>query len=341
MKDYKLYTLTRDGSVLSCENNPENGKSCVLGCFDGVHRGHRILVEIAKTNFFGYTPAVWTFTKPLCTPFIETVTDRLSVCGQLGVELAFCEDFDLVKEMTPEQFVAHLHNDLGVRHFICGRDFKFGIDRMGDSEALKRIAFGYGDCVTVAPPLTVEALARQEAEAEFKREFDKPFEIDPQAEYYAQFGEKVSSTMIREKIAEGDVEAAARFLGRRFGLTAEVCDGKQLGRQMGMPTINQRFAPGRVVPKFGVYYSYAVFDGKEHPAVTNIGCRPTVNSDNGDVTCETHILDCSENLYGNTVRVELCKFAREEQKFDGIDALKSAIAGNISDAKAFFGLVQD
>ncbi len=293
-----------------------------------------MLMEIACSNFFGYTPAVWTFSAPLAKPYIEDVPHRLSLCGSCGIETAFCEDFDAVWKMTPEQFVSHLHNDLGVRHFVCGSDFRFGIERTGDAEMLKRIAFNYGDCVTVAPPLTVEMLDV----AEKKRELDRPFEYQPQAEFFANMGEKISSSLIRQKISEGDVEEAERMLGRRFGITAVVCDGKHIGRQMGLPTINQRLDPERVCPRLGVYYSYAVFDGKAHSAVTNIGVRPTVNFDEGDLTCETHILDCSADLYGKTVCVELCKYAREERRFSDIEQLKTAIAGNISDAKAFFGL---
>ncbi len=336
---YEIYVLSETGELKKAESLPENGISCVLGCFDGVHRGHLMLTETARMNFFGYTPAVWTFSHPLCKECIESVPDRLAHCGEAGIKLAFCEKFDAVKQMTPEQFVKHLHYDFGVRHFICGRDFRFGADRAGDPDVLKRIAFGLGDCVTVVPHLTVEMLERRDEESAERRETDRPFEIDTSLEMYA-FGEKVSSTLIRQKIAEGDVSGAAKLLGRRFGITARVCGGKQLGRKMGMPTINQRLDPKIVTPKFGVYYSYAVIDGVEYPAVTNIGVRPTVNSDADDVTCETHILGCNDELYGRTVRVELCEFAREERKYAGIDDLKSAIAGNIADAKAFFGLGQ-
>ncbi len=311
---YSIYRLSRNGSVIKTKALDEK-LSCALGCFDGVHMGHRILIETAKINFLGYTPAIWTFSEPLCKPFVENIPERLSLCGRLGVETAICEDFESVRDMTPRQFVLHLHEHFGVRHFICGKDFRFGKDREGDAQLLQKLALELGDVVTVTPTVMLNALLGEAAESD----------------------EKVSSSALRKMISEGELEKASAVLGRRFGVTASVCEGKQIGRAMGMPTINQQIEDGRVIPAFGVYYSVAIYDGEEHFAVTNIGVRPTVNN-GSDVTCETHILDVNADLYGKTVRVELCKYARGEKKFANIDELKNAIAGDICGAKAYFGI---
>ncbi len=303
---------------------PDGGLACALGCFDGVHAGHRLLLDAAKNDFLGNASAVWTFSEPLSRPFIENIDDRLRLIGEMGIAVAICEDFEEVKNMSPRSFVLHLHNDFGVRHFICGEDFRFGHDREGDAELLRKYAFELGDSITVVPPLT-----------EYKLECAKEH-IRPE-EQGEDFSEKISSSLIRRLISEGEMELAEKYLSRRFGLTGEVAHGHRIGSEMGMPTINQRFEQGRVIPAFGVYYSLAVIDGVSYPSVTNIGIRPTVNSDENDVNCETHILDCDSDLYGKTVRVELCKRARPETKFDNLDDLKNAIAADIENARAYFG----
>ncbi len=312
-KKCSIYKLSPNGGIVEASLEGER-LSCALGCFDGIHIGHKKLLNIAVNNPFGYTPAVWTFSKPICTPFIENIPERLSICGKIGIDRAVCEEFENVKKMTPKQFVTHLHDDFGVRHFVCGEDFRFGADRAGDAKELGLLAKALGDETTVVPVV----------------------KLTPVEDKFS--GEKVSSSVLRKMIAAGDVENASKILGRRFGLTASVCDGKHIGRIMGMPTINQRFEAGRVVPAHGVYYSVAVYDGMEHFAVTNIGVRPTVNSDVKDLTCETHILDVNADLYGKTVRVELCRYARAEQKFNGLEELKTAIVGDICGAKVYFGI---
>ncbi len=314
-----VYKLSENGEI---DKTSLNGEvlSCVLGRLDGVHIGHQRLISCAVNNQFGYTPAVWTFSKPLSEQFIENVPERLSLCGRYGIDIAVCEDFGSVKDMSPEQFVLHLYEHFGVRHFICGYDFRFGLNRAGDTDMLKVLASKLGAAVTVVPTVTIDELFE-----------GKEFECEG-------CSEKVSSTVLRRVISEGKVERAEVMLGRRFGVTANVCDGKQIGRTMGLPTINQKIELGRVIPAFGVYYSVAIYDGEEHFAVTNVGVRPTVNKVDDGVTCETHILDVNADLYGKIVRVELCRYVRAEKRFSGIEQLKNAIVGDICGAKMFFGI---
>ncbi len=316
-KNYSVYKLSPNGDITSAELDGK-ALSCVLGRFDGVHIGHQRLISYSVKNPFGYIPAVWTFSEPIGEDFIENVSERLSLCGRLGVSAAVCEEFENVKTMTPEQFVLHMHEHFAVRHFICGEDFRFGLNRMGDAGMLEKLASELGDTVTIVTTVT----------------FGELFKLSDCKES----SKKISSTVLRQMIAKGDVEKAAALLGRRFGVTANVCDGNRIGRTMGLPTINQRLEAGRIIPAFGVYYSVAIYDGQEHFAVTNIGVRPTVNNYGDEFTCETHILDTSADLYGKIVRVELCRYARSEQKFSGMTELKNAIAGDIRGAKAFFGI---
>jgi riboflavin kinase/FMN adenylyltransferase len=277
--------------------------SCALGCFDGVHEGHKALLAkaVSKTEL---CPAVWTFSKPLSYPYIDSIPERLSACGGHGIRLARCEDFNSVKELTPKAFVSRLVNDFNVRHFVCGSDFRFGINRSGDASVLKREAELLGASVDIIPPVLHE-------------------------------NEKISSTLIRSLISDGEICKANQLLGRPFSITGAVVSGNHIGTKLGFPTVNQSIGEGRLVPeKLGVYNTATLIDGVRYPSVTNVGKRPTVNGDG--VTVETHIIDESFELYGKEVTVEFYGFSRGEVKFDSLWELKRAIESDIKTAKESF-----
>ena len=150
-------------------------------------------------------------------------------------------------------------------------------------------------------------------------------------------GELVNSTFIRKLICAGDVEKAAICLGRRFSVTAQVVHGKQLGRLLDAPTINQLFPEKKITPKNGVYICTCHVDGKEYPGVANIGTAPTVTEEtNAKTVCETHIIGYSGDLYGKNIKLEFCRRLRDEKKFSSINELKKEIAHNIAQAKEYF-----
>lgn len=302
-----VFLLSNDGkaeAVDGFEFNKTPGLSVALGCFDGVHRGHRRLLEraVAEKELL---PAVWTFSEPVTLPFIDSVPDRLSLFGKNGIRLAVCEDFKAVRSLSPEDFVRRLTEELKVKLFVSGEDFRFGIDRTGDAEALKRYAEKYGARAEIIPPIMAGS-------------------------------EKISSSLIRRLLALGDVRKASELLGRPFSVTGRVLHGKGLGRTVKLPTVNQGLQPGRVELKHGVYDSVTVINGKRLPSVTNIGVRPTVNSNEGDVTCETHIIGESLDAYGENITVELYRFAREEKRFKSLEDLRTAVEADIQRAKAEF-----
>lgn len=304
-----VYDLNIDGKTtlgtLTAENAPV---SCALGCFDGVHLGHRALInETLSDKKSGYVSAVWTFSEPLARPYIENVSSRLAICGRLGVQKAICEDFGEVRELMPREFVTRLFNELGVRKFVCGCDFRFGHNRLGDAQALKDIARELGAECTVIPSVMLD-----------------------------NGNEKVSSSHIRSLIASGDIEKANGLLDRPFSVTGKIGEGKHIGRTMDFPTVNQRMENDRVVPLFGVYCSACVVDGVRCPSVTNVGIRPTVNNDVSDVTCETHLIGKQLDLYGKNVTVELYRFLRPERRFGSLSELRTAIALDCRAASDYF-----
>ena len=136
-------------------------------------------------------------------------------------------------------------------------------------------------------------------------------------------GEPISSTRIRKSITLGEIEKANAMLGRDFCYDFTVVHGDKRGRTMGSPTINQFFDDGFTVPAYGVYASFCEVNGKVYPAVTNIGIRPTWRVD--DTLCETHIFDFNGDLYGETIRIELIKYLREEKEFSSLDELKKQL----------------
>lgn len=294
------------------ELNKYTGLSVALGCFDGVHRGHQTLLARAADKE-GLMPAVWTFSEPLTFPFIDNVQDRVSAFGRYGMELAICESFLSVKTLTPENFVKRLVEEFNVKHFVCGEDFRFGINRTGGADTLCAYAEKLGATAEILPPLMSEIASPDTGEKG-----------------------KISSTLIRKLLAIGNVELAQELLGRPFAVRGRVVQGKHIGRTMKLPTVNQTVESGRVVLKYGVYDSVTVIDGARFPSVTNFGTRPTVNDDKDDITCETHIIGENIDLYGKNITVLLCRYAREERKYDSLDSLKAAVNEDITRARIYF-----
>ena len=302
-----IFELNKDGqfSLMSkVDFHKTAGLSVALGCFDGVHRGHCALINHATAQK-NLLPAVWTFSSPLVLPFIYTVEERLSIFGKHGAKFAICEDFELIRSFTPEQFLKHMTESYNVKHMVCGEDFRFGINRIGDAQMLKTCAIKYGASTEIVTPVMNE-------------------------------GEKISSTLIRGLLRSGNIEKVNELLGRPFSVTGKVLHGKQIGRTMNIPTVNQKTESGRVELKHGVYYTVTVTGGKIYPSVTNVGMRPTVNEDTGDITYETHIIGEDINLYKKEITVEFYRYAREEVKFSTLSELKETIDTDIKRAADYF-----
>ncbi len=300
-----LHNMQREESVSS-------PLSVALGNFDGVHAGHTELIlkaaEIAKEK--GIASAVWTFAdgkavlpnKP-GTLAITTLAERLSLIASLGVDYAILESFEDVRAYTPERFVNELLKErCKAAWAVCGFNFRFGVGGVGDSEKLCELMAPEG--CTVVPPVYVK-------------------------------GEQVSSTLIRKYIEAGDMKMAAELLGRQFFIDTAVTHGKALGRTIGIPTINQSFPQGHIVPKKGIYACTVHADGEKYMGVANVGIRPTVDSDGG-INCETHIIGYSGELYGKQVRVEFFLRIRDEKKFGSVTELKEQIERDIICTKEYF-----
>ncbi len=305
--------------IINCGDIKTKLPPCALalGTFDGVHVGHaKVIGEAARAASEGGLAARALTFPDLPGDFIKTraraprimsnaLRERaIYACG--ADEICY---FDLKNggfEYTAERFVDEvIVGVLNAKKVFCGFNFRFGRGGAAGPEKLGELLRAKGAELTVIPPV----------------------ELD---------GELVSSSRIRRLITDGDVASAARALGRPFSTDFPVEHGRQIGRSIGFPTINNRFPQGRLIPAFGVYATRAVVDGVRHGAVTNVGTRPTVGGQ--EVTEETHIFGVDEDLYGRIVEVEYVARIRGEIYFECLEDLRLQI---IRDTEAAERILRD
>lgn len=299
MKIYRLPSLAEVTAL-------PDGACAALGNFDGVHLGHKALLrEAAKKS----PCAVWTFSVPekaeFTVPLLTEPTVRLRMFYSCGIEYAVTEDFDAVRNLSCEEFVRDvLHEKLHIGSVVCGYNHRFGKGGTGTAQDMQALCRRYGMECTVVPPVTCDGVA-------------------------------VSSSIIREKLAAGDVRAVARLLGRPFSLSSPVVHGKSLGSAYQIPTVNQKIPKRAQTPLFGVYATAVTVDGEVYAGATNVGVRPTLN-DGNEVNCETNIIGFSGDLYGREIRVDFLEFVRNERKFEDKDELFSQIRKDIEACRKIF-----
>ena len=293
----------KSGREIAATNSP---LACAIGNFDGVHIGHRKLIEAAVDycrTHSGTKCAVFTFESNTSgAPFIVSHEEKLKIFAECGAETAVTVPFDEVRDMSCEVFVSQvLVGTLNVACAFCGFNFRFGKMGAGNGETLAALMKSHGRSTAIMPPVNLG-------------------------------GEPVSSTRIRAALAEGDMALANSLLGRNFGFVSEVLHGKALGATLGFPTANQRIEHGAAMPRRGVYASLCIINGKKYPAVSNIGVRPSTDS-HGEVNCETNIIGFSGNLYGGEIAVYPRAFRRPERRFSDTAELTAEVMGNRTQAE--------
>lgn len=283
-----------------------------IGVFDGVHLGHQEIIRslTAGAHANGVPAVVLTFSphpalvlggvqiKCLTTP-----EERADLLTSLGVDVVITHPFDKdVAHLSPEEFMGQIKKQLGLQKLLVGYDFALGRNRAGDVNRLTEIGktLGY-DVLPVAP--------------------------------IQHKGRILSSTAIRQQIADGNVSEAAADLGRNYSVSGPIIRGDGRGRTIGIPTANVDVPFEKAVPANGVYACWVTARGEKHKAVTNIGVRPTFTTGEVVPRVEAHILDYDADLYDQTITVEFVERLRGEQKFAGIDALLAQIKLDIARAK--------
>ena len=294
-------------------------RGCVatIGSFDGVHRGHRAIIDqlLAQAQALGLPSVVMVF-EPQPYEFFSgekaparlmRLRDKVRVLSACGVDRVFCLQFNQrLRQLSADDFIKQvLVQGLGIKSLVVGDDFRFGCDRAGDFQLLQRAGLEYG--FSVFDTCTVQ-----------------------------DGGERISSTRIRHALEAEQFEEAERLLGHPYTIRGRVVYGQQLGRTIGVPTANGRLRRYRS-PLNGVFAVRLQLVGEEHwlPGVANVGVRPTVGGETRPIL-EVHLLDFHGHLYGREVEVRFDKKLRDEQKFPSLDALKIQIYNDIEQAKSFF-----
>ncbi|XEC97154.1 bifunctional riboflavin kinase/FAD synthetase [Paenibacillus tarimensis] len=291
-------------------------QTLAIGHFDGVHKGHQKVisqaVEAAKRG--GTRASVMTFhPHPKIVlgqggkyyACLTPIEDKMDKFAELGVDTAYVFRFDAeFASVTPGQFVEQVLRPLHVKKAVIGFDFRFGHRGQGTPEMLRTLGASFME-VDIADP----------------------FHLDE---------EKVSSTLVRARLASGNVAEAARLLGRPYRISGIVVHGDGRGRTIGFPTANISLSGSYVIPLFGVYAVVMHVDGIARPGVMNIGIKPTFQPENEQPTPEVHLFDYTGDLYGRHVQIDFCGFIRAEQKFASVQQLIDQIENDALLARRMF-----
>lgn len=292
---------------------------CVLalGFFDGVHLGHGGLLKQARkvADELQVEAAVLTFDRHPASAIsgkpvklINTVAERKKLMQCIyKMDAVHVLTFDVALQQMPWQKFAQsiLIEKYHAVHIVCGHDYRFGAGGEGNVQKLREFCQTNGigfDCI----------------------------------DEICMDGQKISSTLIRGLLADGEVEKAARCLGHQHILSGTVVDGRKIGRTLGIPTANLETSALIQLPKNGVYAAKAYFDGKSYAAVVNIGLRPTFSGQN--VTVEPWLLDFEGDLYGKELCLEFYVYLRSEQKFASADELKQEIHRNAEQTRKILNM---
>jgi riboflavin kinase / FMN adenylyltransferase len=293
--------------------DPDARTVATLGNFDGVHRGHQaILKRLVENSLNLDLPSVVMTFDPVpkkilspetAPPLIQTLEQRIESFESLGIDSTIVVVFDMeFAHKSPEQFVTeYLVGLLHVHTFVVGGNFSFGHRKQGNITLLKQMGTELGFNVEC-----VDAI------------------LDG--------GSRISSTLIRREIQEGQIEQARIHLGHPFALVGTVVKGEQLGGKLGIPTANLQVR-NELLPGRGVYACRAIFEKQVFPAAVNVGFRPTVGGKT--LTVEAHLIGFSGELYGKEMELQFFHRIREEKQFAGIEVLKVQILADINAARVY------
>ena len=284
-----------------------------IGKFDGLHRGHReLLQQILQTKKEGYLSTIFTFDPPPEILFgkrqakeITTKEEKRIIFEKMGVDILIEYPLNEVSAaISPEKFVRFvLKEQMNMAYLVAGYDLSFGHQGAGNAKILR----------TLAPEL----------------DFDLKI-----IEKVCEDGREISSTLIREEVELGNMGYVKKLLGEPYMIIGQVVHGAKLGRRIGMPTINILPEKEKMLPPKGVYYSRTVIGDKEYKSITNIGKKPTVSNEE-QIGVETYLYEFDQDVYGKNAIVKLLEFKRPERKFANLDELKKQMIEDVNEGREF------
>ncbi len=286
-----------------------------IGMFDGVHIGHQVLIKrlVETAHNSGRQAVVLTFyphpdivLRGLEGRYYLTTPDqRAQLLIELGVDCVVTHPFnDEIRQIRASTFVDHLREYLKMDALWVGEDFAMGYQREGNVAFLKKDGERKG--------FNVEVIHLVSADGN---------------------GIPITSTRIRQSLADGDLDTVRQLLGRGYTVIGEVVEGEKRGRAIGFPTANIAVWDQLIIPANGVYAGWATVNDQQNKAVTNVGIRPTFVGD--DMTVEAHLLDFTSDIYGQTLELSFETKLRDEQKFSGIDELVAQIQHDVEAGRLF------
>lgn len=285
-----------------------------LGNFDGIHRGHQEIINrsVREAETAGLKSGVFTFSNHTSTilktvPPVKNILypdQKISILESMGVDYLFNIPFtEEILAMEPVTFIDEiLVKKFNIREAYCGFNYSFGHKASGTPEILMHEGILRGFGIHVQEPYTIDGIV-------------------------------VSSTYIRQLIAEGRMEECTKFMGRMYSIDGDVAVGNKIGRTIGFPTCNTVVDDTMIAPPNGVYITMCTVNGVRHPSVTNVGVKPTIGTYEKNI--ETHIFNFNEDVYGRKIRVEFIRHTRPEMKFNGIDELRKQIENDCIEAKIY------
>ena len=289
----------------------EEPTAVTLGKFDGLHRGHELLMitVLEYSRKYDVASVAFTFDMPPRNRIEEIVANVLTtndekqyIFEKQGIDyLIECPFTEEVMSMEPKEFIAWIVKSLNMKYVVVGDDFRFGYKRSGDYRTLQKYEEEYGYKTVVLDKLK-------------------------------DSNRDISSTYVREKIAEGNIRKANQLLGYNYFIKSEIVHGQKLGRRIGIPTINMILPANKLLPPNGVYVTQVQVEDRTYMGVTNVGCKPTV-SDERIVGVETYIDDFNQDVYGEKIVVSFIDFIRPEMKFSSIEELRAQMDSDISVAR--------
>lgn len=305
-----------------------NSEDCIkrptgvgLGNFDGLHIGHMAIINtlINESGLNGLNSMLYTFMKhpenilrkKLFTPLLTTVNKKIQLLNSTSLDYVFFDEFDEeYSRIKPENFAKEvLLGKLNAKLVVAGFNYRFGYNGQGDSKLLKELGKKYNFKVIIIPPIQIENTT-------------------------------VSSTIIRENVAKGDMEMVFKLLGRHYSITGDVRNGHKRGTKLGFPTANIHPEAYLILPRKGVYVTKTLLDGKFYEGITNVGLNPTF-SENANITVETHLLDFDKDIYDENIEVFFLSKLRNEKKFKNKEELTDQVGRDIMSAREYFGANAD
>ncbi len=291
---------------------PQGETLLTIGVFDGVHAGHRYLLEklqrrAAEKNLLSGVVTFNPHPQSVLHPhsqllWLNNLEDRVRAFQELGVKIVAVLTFTpKVAQLSAQDFMSLLKKHLKMQGIVVGPDFALGRSQEGNINLLRTLGHELNFSVEVIPPFTID-------------------------------GEVVSSTLIRQALAQGDMRRVERLMGRYFYLRGKVITSDKRGRVLGFPTANLDIRPQQALPGNGIYATITQVNGKRFPSATNIGIRPTFGK--GEKTVETHLLNYKGDLYDKDMKVEFVQKLRDEQHFPSPEELKIQIGKDVREVEA-------